>query len=315
MDKEISAKITATIIDKIPAKMRPVHYLMNLLDIGIDSAYRRLKGDIPYDFEEISKISIDLGFSLDEVIGESKEDKVFFENIINLFDKPQESLKDMLNNHYRFVTNHCNAKESELIVSMNRLLFTQIIGYNNILRFLYYQWACQVSETSTDFHFSNLELSPEIIALCDKIRDHQLHINNQVFIVDPQIILNTINGAQYYYKRELISAEDFSLIKKDFHEYLNLMEKIAQKGVNAVGSKIDIYVSTLNIETNAMYSVCDNRIESYFLFNSLAPIKSSNYQINLINKKWLDSIKKYAVLITGSNEMIQADLFRKARNR
>jgi len=68
------------ILKKIPAKFSPVDYLMQTLDLKKGAAYRRIRNQVPFTFGEIIKLSSNLGFSLDEIIKQIKQDPV----IINL---------------------------------------------------------------------------------------------------------------------------------------------------------------------------------------------------------------------------------------
>lgn len=313
--KKLSVKIAEIITHNISKDVKPVNYLMKLLNVGLDSAYRRLKGEIPYTFEEMAKLSIDLGFSIDKIIGEEKEDNLFLELLGKSFDTPEESLYKTLSSIYSFSKKHHNAKESTVTITMNRLQLTHTIAHEHLFKFFYYKWMHQVSRTPLKFPFSGLNISPQITVLRKKIIEEFLYINNQAYIIDPQMMLNTVKGIQYYYKRHLVSQEEVSLIKQDLFNYLDYAEKVAQEGFNSVGSKVDVYISTLNIETNSNYSNCDDNIESHFWCYSIIPIMSNSLSINIAHKRWLESIKKYAVLITGSNEMLQSEVFRKAKEQ
>jgi hypothetical protein len=54
--------LTTKILDSIPKNIKPIEYLIKILDISKESAYRRLRGEIPFTFEEMSKLSLDLDF-------------------------------------------------------------------------------------------------------------------------------------------------------------------------------------------------------------------------------------------------------------
>lgn len=312
-NKGLNDKITKAIIRCIPPDIKPASYLMDVLNVGIDSAYRRLKGEIPYSFEEIAKISIELGFSIDEMVGESNDDNVFFEFMGKTLDKPEDSILKMLEYYEHFIHSHRNAQHSEVTVTMNNLQFTHTLAHEHLFKFFCYKWIHQVSETSINFSYSDMVISPAIETLREKAAYSHLYINNQVYIIDPNMILNTLKGIQYYYKRQLITKEEFLLIKKDLYDYIEYIEKVAQTGVNSVGSKAEIYISTLNIETNSAYSNFDGNTESHFWFYSIIPFMSNDRPINTTHRRWLDSIKRYAILITKSNEMLQAEVFHKTR--
>jgi hypothetical protein len=66
------------VISKFPSRIKPRDYLMAKLSISRESAYRRIKGTVPFSFDEILQISQDLGFSLDEIAGKKDVNKPDF---------------------------------------------------------------------------------------------------------------------------------------------------------------------------------------------------------------------------------------------
>lgn len=50
---DISQKLISRILISIPDNINPVLYLMDLLDLSRESAYRRIRGEIPFTFWEI----------------------------------------------------------------------------------------------------------------------------------------------------------------------------------------------------------------------------------------------------------------------
>ena len=65
MKKNLNSVLIAIVLDKIPTTIKPVSYLMELLNLSRESAYRRLRGEISFSFEETAKLSTALDFSVD----------------------------------------------------------------------------------------------------------------------------------------------------------------------------------------------------------------------------------------------------------
>ena len=57
------------ILAQIPPSMKPVDYISDILDIGKESAYRRLRGEMSFTLDEVIKLSVELRVSLDEIVG------------------------------------------------------------------------------------------------------------------------------------------------------------------------------------------------------------------------------------------------------
>ncbi len=69
MNEAFRKKIINKIISEIPLHIKPVDFLSATLDIAKESAYRRLRGEMAFTFEEIVKLSQKLEFSIDELAG------------------------------------------------------------------------------------------------------------------------------------------------------------------------------------------------------------------------------------------------------
>ena len=68
MTMNLNKIVLTKILDIMPENLKPVTLLMEVLDIGKESAYRRLRGEKPFSMEEIYKLSLVLNFSLDEIL-------------------------------------------------------------------------------------------------------------------------------------------------------------------------------------------------------------------------------------------------------
>ena len=84
MNNNLNKSVLDKILNCIPENIKPVNYLMDILDLGKESAYRRLRGEKALSLEEIHKLSVELSFSLDEILG-NKNTNTFTFNYIGQF--------------------------------------------------------------------------------------------------------------------------------------------------------------------------------------------------------------------------------------
>lgn len=310
--ERINDRIADKIKASLPHGVKPASYLMNLFNIGVDSAYRRLRGEIPYSFGEIAKLSEDLGFSIDEITGEANDQDVYFELPGSGSLSLQHSLTDMFKKYYDLSKNHHQAKDSEFIITLNAIDMIATVKYPYLLKFFYFKLLRQMNEAPLHFTYSDVVIPPEIATLGDKINQYYLPSKRQYYIIDSQIIFNTMKQIRYYYKRNLISEDDFQLIKKDVHAYIDYNEEITHTGTNAAGAHIEIFISPINIETTSLYSAYDGHVESFFFFHPI-PMSTTNSQMCSMHLNWFETLRKYTILISNSNEMLQMEVYAKMR--
>ncbi len=313
MNKNLNKIIIDKILKNIPSKINPIDYLSNTLNLSKMSVYRRMRNDIDFSFEDVYKLSQDLDFSIDEIFKSTKSKYAIFEIQAKLDSTPKDIYLAMFEKYRILTLKQYNAKNTGAIVSMNRPLIVFMIKFDYLFRFTYYKWIHQMHEVPIDFYFSEVNIPPEIEAICADIKKYTPHLRNNIFIIDPNIFYNVIIDILYYYDRGLINKEEFSLIKSDLSDLIDVTQDLILKGHNNVNSKYDYYLSKLPIEANTSYTWYDDMSESFFYSSHANPIGINDKEACLLHKKWLESIKKYSSLITQSNEATQSKFFKKQR--
>jgi len=314
MKKKNEDLLVSVILNSIPGKVKPVPYLMDLLGLSSESVYRRIRGIIPFSFDEVSKLSLTLNFSIDEVVGQAKDKRIFFDLQGSSSSDPKEMYMNMLENYLEHVVAQYKTKKTESVMTMNRLWDIFTVGYDNLFKFYYYKWIHQVHEVPLNYYYSEIVVPPEILNIYKEIKS-QMNIipdMNITFILDREIFLNTIREIRYYYKRKLINDDEMLLIQKDLRAIVEDAERFAQRGTDEFGAKYFYYVSVLDIESNTSYTTFDDiGLESNFWIYSVSPLRIKNAEVCIMHKRWLDSLKKYSTFISQSNEILQADFFGK----
>jgi hypothetical protein len=303
------------ILENVPKSIKPIAYLMNLLELSSESVYRRMRGDVSFTFDEITKLSVSLNFSLDEIIGNDNEKRIFFDLQDENLEKPDKVFLTMLENLFNYSKRLSNANNSESIVALSKINPLFVVDYTYLFKFFYYKWVQQTGTVPFNYSFSELTLSKEINYMIEKFRLNffQYRSNFVTVILDQFICSNTIKEINYYYKRGLINDDELILIKQDLTDFLDSTEKLVQTGISKNGSKYHFYLSSFNIESNTIYTEHDSKFESQFWIYTVNPIVISNLKVASTQKRWLNSLKRYSTLITQSNEIRQSEFFSKQR--
>jgi hypothetical protein len=314
MDKKLNETLTVNILKSIPQNIKPIDFLIDILEISRESVYRRIRGDIAFSFEEISKLSLKLGFSLDEIIESNTDERVFLAlRTNNLTPNPDESLLSLFQEYYKNVEAITKYKDTEVLISINRLYLLFVISSEILFKVFYYKWLHGVQATTPICPFAELVIPPQINILRQKIRAKIAHIRNVTFVLDRNLFANLIREVQYYYNRKLITDEEIVLIKKEAKDYLDRFEKIILHGKNEHGSNYNFYLSLLDVaSTNLVVKYGENMISQYW-FCSISHLIITNRKICEMQRQWIESLKKHSVLITQSNEILQVSFINKQR--
>jgi hypothetical protein len=313
MKTDINHKIVELVLKNIPPNVKPVSFLMKHLDLSRESAYRRIRSEIPFSIEELSHLSVHLNFSIDNVMNGIKKDRASFDFTPGTSDSYSAFLS-MLQKNYIHVKSLAEAKDLETLMAFNRLSPICQVFHDQIFKFIYYQWLHQNRETSSNFTFSELSLPPDLTIWQKKIQTEIRKITNNTVILDPNIFLNLIQDVTYYYQRNLINKDELTAIKSEIADLIQLYETMARTGVLGPGACIYLYLSPLCIGANIGYSYYDGIHEAFFWTFTVNPIRIYNSEICLIQKKWLCSLKRQSTLISQSNEILQTEFFNTQRN-
>jgi hypothetical protein len=313
MNKELNDLLVTRVNESIPKNVKTVEYLVGKLDVSKESAYRRMRGDIPFTFNEIAILAHDLNFSTDEVLGSNGGERIFFDLQGNNLFNPEESFYAVFKEYYKFTEKIIKSNEKEMIIATNRLNLCFLTRHETLFKLFYYKWIHHSHNVSINSPFSKVEVPAEIIALKEKFRTLIQKMDNTTFIIDRNIFLSFVREVQYYYSRKLISDQDIIHIKKELTILVNQMEHLMQKGCSEYGASYNFYLSLLDIEANTSWASYDNKVGSFFWIYAVNPAVICNEKINTMHKKWLETLKKYSTLITQSNEILQVNFIDKQR--
>lgn len=313
--KDINSRLIETIRNHISNDENIISRLEGILNIGQQSIYRRLRGEIPFTFEEVMKIAQNLSFSVDEIIGKHHHKGTFLN--MELLLKDELDIIDLYND---FTTRtvgemHEVAKGSDslLISARNKIPISLILRYETLTRFRYLKVRHLQDPKSSNLQFSEVTFDLNNKILMKQYINNYRKINNIELIIDDNTLLSMIKEITYFYKRKLITESDLSLLQAELFELINYLDKVMAEGKNDIGTRITCYLSTFNIETNYSYLQYNNQKTVKFWAYAEIPMIITDPKICDIQKEWLDSLKKYSTLITASNEIQRVRYFDKQK--
>ena len=79
MKNGILNELIAVMKERVPQGQNLASVLADILFMGKEAVYRRLRGEVSFSIEEIATISSKLGISIDQVVGSHHSNKVTFD--------------------------------------------------------------------------------------------------------------------------------------------------------------------------------------------------------------------------------------------
>lgn len=88
---------------------------------------------------------------------------------------------------------------------------------------------------------------------------------------------------------------------------------MATAGLTTKGAKIEMYISSIDIETSYIHIESENQNYSKFLIYSIFSLDTKNMTLSQTQKDWIDSLKRYCTSITQCGEIQRYNFFNKQR--
>jgi hypothetical protein len=295
------------IIERIPIspKSSVRNYLTERFGVSRESAYRRIKGETPFTLEEASRMSVEFGFSLDEIVGKNAPGSSNDGLLIS-----ERNFLRMLYDYYNYIKSVSEAEKKEVLLSMNRMDLFFLAEYNFLFKWFYHKWMHRAQQISIQTPFSSIVIPEEIQVIRQKIVEQTKNIKKAGFIVHKDLLASIVNEIHYYYwHRKFISMEEFLVLKEELSRLLKDMES---KMAGEQGDGYDFYLSDLDVDSNSICcSFQPSPIVSLHWLYSLKIVIIKNYKMCEEHIQWLKSMREGAVLMSRSNELLRISFLEK----
>jgi len=302
-------ELIEAIRSRIPKKGEQLSFLMDTSSMGKETAYRRLRGDIPFTFSEACVIAQKLKISLDELAKIGRTDKPVFELELSP-DSPIDYVlykMDQYEQSYDFFLNTSNIIMESIC---NTIPYPLFFPFENLFRIYLFRIIYQ-TEHKKDFQsFSDFILPDDLNKRRIEMADKNQLMPEDSLIFDRNIFSAFMSQIKYFYNIGLITGEEKEIIKEELAQLLSDFEEMAIAGKKKSGTKSWIYLSNIDFDCNYCYVKGDGFERAYmdgiYLMDT---ISSSDPYICKFHQLWIDSLKKYSTLISISGEIERKTFF------
>ncbi|MDR0765889.1 MAG: hypothetical protein LBF09_02995, partial [Odoribacteraceae bacterium] len=210
--------------------------LMESLCIGREAVYRRLRGEVPFTFEEIAVISRTLRISLDELAGEKDPVFVpFYLSRTRIVDEecPKEEVTNLA-----ALFDKAKARRdpnSEAGIALNTLPVLLMMDYPRLLKFRVFKWLYQRDGGNEAKPYDEVVIPRSLYRHGMERLLSLTEISSVSLILDKMLFAHVINDIRSFSLIGLLSAGDVQEIKGDLSGLLDELERITTTGENRMG--------------------------------------------------------------------------------
>ena len=294
------------------AELIPI--LSELLRYSTDAIYRQIKRNTPFTFDEALLIIKEMGMDLDSFVETTTEVK-FSMRLDNL------RANDIVTRYYNSVNESLDNfgreefhRDSILKLAYNFIPSAFYLNYPELKRFILFKWMYQYDPDFSFKSISEFTVPQDIAELNTKRKLVIQGFKMNEYVLDRHIFQSMADDIMYIARIKLITAEELKVLKEEMLQLVADVESIAVNGVFPLtGNPVNIYISQIDFHfcytyfrtADAEYS----RIRLYLLNN----LDSSDPRICRMHEECINSLKRYSVLISHSNEIFRINYFREQR--
>ena len=198
MKENFNAALIRAIRETAPSGENLANALMDILCIGKEAVYRRLRGEVTFTFEEAGIIAHHYSLSLDRITGTVSGGTNQFSLGIPLADNPMAAYTTLLKRYRDFFENVQNDPSAEVSSATNIIPFTFYCGYEYLSRFRLYRWMYQHQPLRTHVPLSQITVHQQLTDLHLQLGRSVRQAAHTTFILDGQLFESFINEIRYF---------------------------------------------------------------------------------------------------------------------
>ena len=201
--------------ERIPKGSNLANSLMEILCMGKEAIYRRLRGEVAFTFEEVSLISQHLGISLDKIVGRRMlNDTMFDLNLLHTGD-PIESYYEILVRYAKLFDLLRDDPTASVATASNLIPFTFYSPYECLSKFRLGRWIYHHGKMKPPASLSDLQVPDKVPQMHWKLSASIRQLSHTSFIWDYNIFRSIVKEIRYFAGLDLLSAEDVRNMKKE----------------------------------------------------------------------------------------------------
>lgn len=298
--------INKQLVNVVKSHIQPdeslVDVIMNVLSLGKEAAYRRIRGEVPFTLCESVILSKTFRLSLDSIVGVSLPNVAVVNTSFINTTKMYSDYKRTLDTYISLFKEMNNASQSYACMAFNIIPFTFYARHEGLSKFKLYRWMHQMDILPPGMPFSEMNIPDDVWKLHQELIHEIDDFENVCYILDRNIFSTFVNEINHFIQLGLLNADDCLVMKKELVSLLELLEKLVREG-GTPQNNVAVYISNIEIDSSYSYYEAEDLIISSFRVFAVNTMNTQDVSFGETQKKWVESLKRYSVLISGCGEM------------
>lgn len=311
-------KSNAALIEAIhahtPQHSNPASLLMDMLNIGREAAYRRLRGEVPFTFGEASALCARSTSRSTGWWGWRLRTSCHSNSSSRSSPRCSKPITRFWNATSPLCCEVASDPSTEFATATNSLPAEFYGKYDNLNRFKLFKWLYQHEVGNPAVRtFEELKLPAELRRNCREYVRWVQSVATTYLIFDDSNFKHWLNALRAYREMHLISQESVRVLRDELFAMLDEMETVAVKGEFENGNKIFLYLSDIDLESSYSYVTTSRHQAVNIGMFSLNGLRTPDPLMYEYVKKWIKTQSRFSTLISGSGELRRIHYFKRQR--
>jgi BetR domain len=309
------ARMIEIIRNQMPESFSLPSEVGRILNISLDSAYRRLRCETAFTLDEIVLICQEF-----QVPIESLTD--FIGNVISFRHKPVgnnlEDFKAFLSYFYSQIYTISRFDSREVFYAAEDIPIFHHYAFPELSNFKFFYWRKAIlnDESLQDLKFSTKVSDPDLIELAHKASIAYSNVPSTEIWTE-ETIASTIKQIKFFWeagffqeKSDVVEVMDaLEKLIKNLQRQCDLGLKFHPDG-NLTETPFTCYLSDLMIGNNCVLVKTDEKRTTFIGYNTFSFMNTRNPDFNRNNELWLNNLISKSSLISRNAEKVRNQFFK-----
>lgn len=290
--------------ENLPKNVGLAEEMSEILDISVDSAYRRIRGETDLSIDEVYKLTKKYNISIDSVFSNLGDTVTFaYTKLTDSGENFEKYLSRILNHLKRLST----FSDSKIFYVAEELPMFLSFYSEKFIEFKLFYWQRSVLNVP-DYQGKKFEFGfvpKNLVDIASESAQEYKKINS-VEIWTSETILTVTKQLEFYvdsgvFKNKSDALEVLEEIRK-MVKYVEQSAETSRKEISTSAENYQLYNSDVVLGTNCIYAQAGGVNYAYISFNSLNSLTTNNHEFCDETEHWMRNIIKKSTLISGVAE-------------
>lgn len=277
--------------------------MADLLNVSIDSAYRRIRCETELTLNEIFLLNQKHPLSLDNILGNQNNTVTFSYTKLTDSVANFEIYLTRLFTHLQTINKFEN-KKIYYVAEEVPMFYSFFSKKLSEFKLFYWQRSVLNIEGYQNIKFNWGIVPQHLIDLAYNSYKEYLKIPS-VEIWTDETVLTVIKQVSFYYESGIISREQAIELLQEYRKMIDMLHANAENGRKNISDQHEtyfLYDSDVVLGTNCIYAIMGESKFSYISFNSINSLTSSNKEFCEETEHWMRNLERKSTLISNVGE-------------